>query len=104
MSNNWLNKTYTYPNEMRPYYSKYPMEAYYTPNDSDLKYNTSTDIYDHISLNSDTNRYHTNMLFRMLVDYVVENDMGVQINDQDFVYLIDSSMKKSFYKFCQTYS
>ena len=104
MSNNWLNKTYTYADGTGRYYSKYPKEAYYVKNDVDLKYDTQSDTHDHISLNPDTNRYHANMLFRMLVDYVVENDMAFRINSQDYAYLIDASMKKSFYKFCQDHS
>jgi len=116
--NNWLESKYNNSCYIRPYHSQYTIDQYYQKNDIDIKKDDiwsrqliesldstrSRDIYrdnpellrkkvysDHILLNPDTNRYHTNMLFRQLIDYTLNNDL---------TDLFNIEMKNAFYKFC----
>lgn len=47
-------------------------------------------------LNPKTPRYHTNMLFNLLIDYCIKNEL---FDDKD-VPIINKSMRNAFYKFC----
>ena len=96
-----------------PYYSTYQKEAYYSNQDIDLKNSSkitvpenNADYADHIYIDPKTNRYHANMLFRMLIDYAYENDLDYELHDPETkkpylkFNLMDKQLKKSFYQFC----
>jgi len=113
---------------IKPYTSHYDKSTYYTENDSDI--NASDKVFhqliddmgddltedmelyklsmydDHIMLSPNTNRFHSNLLFRQLVDFSHDNNHEYAIyntnhNEHIDVNLMDVSLKKSFYKFCK---
>ena len=47
-------------------------------------------------LNPKTPRYHTNMLFNLLIDYCIKNELF----DEQNTPIINKSMRNAFYKFC----
>ncbi|ARF09447.1 hypothetical protein Indivirus_1_70 [Indivirus ILV1] len=115
--NNWLDSKTIFKNETPPtmYYSTYTKDAYYSDskNDSDLKYlnkkfiDQENEYYvDHIYIDPNTNRYHANLLFRMMVDYSYENNFDYELHDPETgnvalkFNLMDKELKQSFYKFC----
>jgi len=51
-----------------------------------------------------TNRYHTNYLFKELVNYVYDNNMFYEIDKGANDVLVDPSMKKAFYTFCYNFT
>lgn len=102
---------------LKPYKSKYNKEIYYTENDEDCEFlcdlkdnnnlQTELDNYDdHLFIPPNTNRYHTNSLFRQLIDFSIENEFSNNyfVDDGKNGYMkcniIDRSLKKAFYKFC----
>lgn len=113
---------------LSPYYSHYAKNAYYTENDTDMKncdqYHTNlfqtfndevidadpnltkmSEYMDHLYICPNSNRYHANYLFRMLVDYSNDNNFDYKIYNENTgkkenVNLMDVSLKKSFYEFC----
>ena len=121
--NRWADKIVHYP-------SKYDKDAYYEKKDdidvdkddlflkdiiSSMKLNNleeyeipediidSLDYNDHIILDYKTNHYHCNYLFRQLIDYTIDHDSLYNAYEYP-IYLINLYMKKSFYKFCKSYS
>jgi hypothetical protein len=123
MSNNvsqWLNskvndrdmeKYKVCDNTISPYVSKHDFECYYTENDSDVRSSVQVDdsqldpYVDHILLYPNTNRYHTNSLFRQLIDHSYSNSFDFKLyndetNEYDKLNLMDVSLKNSFYRFC----
>jgi hypothetical protein len=58
--------------------------------------NRSIDIF----IPPNSNRYHTNYLFKKLVDESLKNDMYYHLDSVDPYRLFDITMKESFYKFC----
>lgn len=111
-STNSINSTNRLPPE--PYCSAYTKDAYYSnlEKDSDLKYLTKKshpdrNLYqDHIFIDPNTNRYHANMLFRMMVDYSYDKGFDYVLHDPETkkkyveFNLMDKELKESFYKFC----
>lgn len=107
----WLD-TKVKKNIVEPYSSIYNRDAYYHLQDIDMinydmsNHNVNTEYMDHIYIDPSTNRYHANMLFRMLIDYAYESDMDYTLNDPETrkpyleFNLMDRSLKKDFYKFC----
>jgi len=99
---------------LRPYYSKYDEHGYYIENDSDMRMNDKiqqldeTNIYnDHIFLYPNTNRYHTNYLFRQLIDVSHDNKFNYAIYskngknvEHNYFNLMDATFKETFYQFC----
>ena len=110
----WLDTKIKGNDLPRFYESIYTMDAYYKDKeknkDIDLKnYNEIVilpEYEDHIYIDPTTNRYHANMLFRMLIDYAYENEFDYELHDPETksVYLkfnlMDRELKKSFYDFC----
>ena len=110
----WLNTSQRNKDMVSPYESVYTMDAYYFDKeknkDIDLinyKGNNENDPHsDHIYIDPATNRYHANMLFRMLIDYSYENEFDYVLHDPETkepylkFNLMDRSLKSSFYKFC----
>lgn len=108
----WLDTKVKNNDLVVPYASIYMKDAYYfkdTELDIDKNSNEhiiNTDCLDHIYIDPSTNRYHANMLFRMLVDYAYESDMDYILHDPETTKpylkfnLMDRSLKKAFYKFC----
>lgn len=113
---------------IKPYKSHYNKNAYYTENDSDvsasdkvfhqliddmgddltedMKLHKLSMYDDHIMLNPNTNRYHSNLLFRQLIDFSHDNNheyaiYNTKYNEHIDVNLMDVSLKESFYKFCK---
>jgi hypothetical protein len=121
----WLNTSNKNKDTVDPYKSCYNINSYYMikkEKDIDLvnykgpisasnSNSENEDPYmDHIYIDPTTNRYHTNMLFRMLVDYSYNNEFDYSLHDPETnepyanFNLMDRSLKTSFYKFCFEYS
>lgn len=114
--NKWLDSKTAFPNEIppAPYTSTYTRDAYYgnEKSDSDLKYlskrkfNYDPEYQDHIYIDPTTNRFHANMLFRMMIDYAYEHDFDYVLHDPETkkpyhkFNLMDKELKQSFYNFC----
>lgn len=114
--NKWLDSMTAFPEEIppMPYNSIYTRDAYYGngPCDSDLKYlskrkfNYDPEYQDHIYIDPATNRFHANMLFRMMIDYAYENNLDYILHDPETkkpyhkFNLMDKELKHSFYDFC----
>ncbi len=114
--NSWLDSETVFKNEQPPemYYSTYTKDAYYSTkeNDSDLKHMSKkfikddNEFLDHIYIDPATNRYHANMLFRMMIDYAYENNFDYALHDPETrkpylkFNLMDKELKQSFYNFC----
>lgn len=114
--NSWLDSETAFKNEQQPdmYYSTYTKDAYYSTekNDSDLKHiskkfiEDDNEFLDHIYIDPTTNRYHANLLFRMMIDYAYENNFDYKLHDPETkspylkFNLMDKELKESFYNFC----
>lgn len=115
---------------LKPYHSHYDKTVYYEDdgNDTDIKNNDMVysaiinsisineledDIElkkiskynDHILLDPNTNRYHSNYLFRQLIDFAYDNKYAYDIYDSESgitekFNIMDKSLKSTFYKFC----
>ena len=116
----WLNTKSTRDVDLPiPYYSIYREDAYYlSPKiDSDLRSsdnngrnsnsNETKLLYtDHIYIDPETNRYHANMLLRMMIDYAYESKFDYTLKNPETkeIYvrfnLMDKQLKNVFYKFC----
>ncbi len=114
----WLDKKICEEPLLDPYYSAYTKDAYYKDSDSDCNFKNSINpidpidfanrnIYqDHIYIDPNTNRYHANMLFRMMVDYSYDHNFDYILHDPETkkkyleFNLMDRELKEPFYKFC----
>lgn len=127
---NWLDKRVLHKDLVKPYESQYEMNAYYQDprnekdkqKDIDIRYydgpirgldeeiDENNEYMDHIYIDPATNRYHTNMLFRELVDYAYENNFDYILHNPETkekyaeFNLMDKELKTSFYKFCHDYT
>lgn len=117
-------------NKLVPYYGKYDFENYYEENDTDIRacdkinynlikmiqdddlnehdkeLNNMEKYIDNILIRPNTNRYHTNQLFKMLIDYTIDNNFHYNIyndvtNEYEIMSLIHPNFKNKFYKFCK---
>ena len=114
VSDNTIEDVYESNNLVNKYDSNSQFR-YYASNDTDIKYKTPYDENDVVEcyhnkqknnivfIPPSTNRYHTNHLFKNMVNKCIKNNYSYSMENGGKVVnelLVTPEMKEQFYKFC----